>query len=72
VAKKVRPSRALPTKAAIRRLVAAALEAGLDVRGIQPDGTVLTTGSHPELITIRPPDTDDLDRELADFEARHG
>jgi hypothetical protein len=39
---KKRKSRALPTKASIKRRVAAAREAGLEISAIQPDGTILT------------------------------
>jgi hypothetical protein len=47
IAKKreVRKSRTLPTKAGIKRCIAAAQEAGLRVIGILPDGTVSTDKS---------------------------
>jgi hypothetical protein len=71
--KKARKTRAAPaTKATINRHIDIALARGLPVKGISPDGTVLTAVNSPEPITARPLATDDLDRELADFEARHG
>jgi hypothetical protein len=53
--KKKRKSRALPTKASIKRRVAAAREAGLDVSAIQPDGTILT--GKPSEPTAAPDDS---------------
>jgi hypothetical protein len=50
------------------RLVAAAKAAGLEVTGVKFDvhrGTV-------EIVTGDGPQQDSLDRELAEFEARHG
>jgi hypothetical protein len=52
----------------IARLVRAATAAGLRVSGIKVDvinGTI-------EVVSGEPPVPDSLDRELADFEARHG
>jgi hypothetical protein len=73
VPKRARKTRAATTtKATINRHIDIALARGLPVKGILPDGTVLTASDRHELITTHPLDTDDLDRELADFEARHG
>jgi hypothetical protein len=52
----------------VARLVRAATAAGLRVSSVKVDvikGTI-------EVVTGEPPVPDSLDRELADFEARHG
>jgi hypothetical protein len=50
------------------RLVAAAKAAGLDVKGLKVDVTKGTI----TVETSDGPQQDSLDRELAEFEARHG
>jgi hypothetical protein len=52
----------------VARLVRAATSAGLRISGIKVDvikGTI-------EVVSGEPPAPDSLDKELADFEARHG
>jgi hypothetical protein len=58
------------TKREVIRGVHAAEAAGLTVSGIQfmPDGWKLVTAAGPAPLTAQ----DDLDSELAEFEARHG
>jgi hypothetical protein len=64
-----RMSRAIPfSKANIRRRIEVARECGLEPAGVTADGTLLF-GTPSK---AQPAKTDDLDRELAEFEARHG
>jgi hypothetical protein len=51
--------RAVATKAQIRRSIKAALEQGLRVAGIRPDGTIVThEGGENPLVPIDQPKTD--------------
>jgi hypothetical protein len=70
-------SRGLPfTKASITRRILGIREAGLFVIAVKPDGTVIVAEQPLDPASIVPENgqlstVDDLDRELADFEARH-
>jgi len=62
--------RAAATQKEISRAIKAAQEAGLAVAGVEINGTkiiVLTAGS---VLELRAPQSDDLDRELVEWEAR--
>ena len=64
--------RAEATQREIERAIKAVQNSGLDVGGVEVDGTkiiVLTTGAGPQQSKQT---TEDLDRELAEFEAHHG
>jgi hypothetical protein len=57
----------------VKALKAAAI-AGLSVRRtvIEADGRIVIEHGEPEATELAGPPTDDLDQELAEFEARHG
>jgi hypothetical protein len=57
----------------VKALKAAAI-AGLSVRRtvIEIDGKIVIEYGQPEATEVASPPTEDLDRELAEFEARHG
>jgi hypothetical protein len=72
---------ALPfTEASTARLIRGVERAGRHVVGIKPDGTLIVSDKPLETASLVPVDlqlsplkpTDDLDLELAEFEARHG
>jgi hypothetical protein len=66
-----RPRRASPTQAQVRNVVKAAMNAGLAVSRVEIVNGKITVFAG-ELTTTSEEPGDDLDRELADFEARHG
>ena len=57
----------------VKALKAAAI-AGLNVRRtvFETDGKIVIEYGEPEATEVASPPTEDLDRELAEFEARHG
>jgi hypothetical protein len=73
-------TRAIPyTEASIARLIRGIERAGRFVVGARPDGTLIVADKPIDPASLVPengqlspsPAADDLDRELADFEARH-
>jgi hypothetical protein len=58
------------TQADVARSIRAAKQAGAGSVELRPDGTIIISLAGAAPITMS--GTDDLDRELSEFEARHG